>query len=124
MKNKTLRLTLIILGWMFVGIGFVGIFLPILPTTPFLLLAAACFSRSSERFHQWLITNRFFGPIIKDWEENRAMEKNVKIRALILVAITFGISIAVVPTQNLRIMLLCFWFMCTFFIGRIPVIER
>lgn len=71
-----------ILGFLFVGLGIIGIYLPLLPTTPFLLLAAACFARSSERCHQWLLNNPTFGPIVRNWEERRCISRRSKITAL------------------------------------------
>ena len=65
------------LGFLFVGIGAVGIVLPVLPTTPFLLLAAGCFAQSSERWHAWLINTRLFGGLIRDWEEHRCIARQV-----------------------------------------------
>ena len=67
------RITLIILGWISIALGLIGVLLPVMPTTPFILLAAWCFARSSERFHQWLLDNRFFGQIIKDWESGKGI---------------------------------------------------
>ena len=82
---------LIILGFIFVGIGFTGIFLPILPTTPFLIVAAACFARSSRRWHEWLLSNKYFGPVLKDWGEKRCIKRTVKIY-VILIIIVIGSS--------------------------------
>jgi uncharacterized membrane protein YbaN (DUF454 family) len=76
-------------GFILVGLGVLGIFLPLLPTTPLLLLAAACFSRSSERWHRWLLNHRTFGPIIKSWHANRCIPRRAKIISIALV-ILFG----------------------------------
>jgi len=65
-------------GCISVGLGFAGLFLPLLPTTPFLLLAAFCFSRGSERLHGWLLGHRTMGPIIDDWNRNRIIRPRVK----------------------------------------------
>jgi len=65
-------------GWLCVGLGAIGAFLPLLPTVPFLLLAAFCFARSSERVHQWLIEHPRFGPPIADWRRNGAIRRQVK----------------------------------------------
>ncbi len=70
------------LGFLFVALGTLGIFLPLLPTTVFLLLAAACFARSSEKWHQWLLTNATFGPIIRHWDEQRCITLKVKCVAI------------------------------------------
>jgi hypothetical protein len=71
-----------LLGFVFVALGLIGVYLPLLPTTPFLLLAAACFARSSERCHQWLLNNPTFGPIIRDWQDRRCISRTSKTIAL------------------------------------------
>jgi uncharacterized membrane protein YbaN (DUF454 family) len=80
-------------GFACVGLGLLGIFLPLLPTTPFLLLAAACFARSSPRFHAWLLGNRTFGPLIHQWEKNRTIPRKTKWVAIALMSATLGASI-------------------------------
>lgn len=70
------------LGYLFLGIGAVGVVLPLLPTTPFVLLAAGCFARSSPRLHQKLMNSELFGPILRDWEEKRCVCLKVRIYAL------------------------------------------
>ncbi len=72
------RLALLIIGLLSIGLGVLGIFLPLLPTTPFLLLAAYCFIRSSNRLYNWLIGNKFLGHYIHNYIENRAIEPRVK----------------------------------------------
>ena len=62
-----------LLGFLFLGLALLGVFLPLLPTTPFVLVAAACFAQSSERMHRWILTNRTFGPMVRDWEEKRCV---------------------------------------------------
>lgn len=78
-------------GLMFVGVGFVGIFLPVLPTTPFLILAAACFSRSSARLEGWLLRHPRFGPLLRDWRARGAIPRRAKICALLGTALGFGV---------------------------------
>lgn len=70
-------------GWLFVGLGVVGIALPLLPTTPFLLLAALCFSRGSEKIHSWLLDHPTLGPPIQDWQNNRAISRRSKVVATV-----------------------------------------
>ena len=65
-----------------VALGVIGIFLPVVPTTPFILLAAWCFARSSERFHQWLLRHKYFGPIIQAWEAGRGISRKNRRLAL------------------------------------------
>jgi len=84
---------LIIFGWFFVLLGAVGVLLPILPTTPFLILALALFANSSPRFHQMLLNNRWFGNILKQWEMNKTVSRPIKKRASAILIISFSISI-------------------------------
>jgi uncharacterized membrane protein YbaN (DUF454 family) len=85
MVNLPLRKWLFIsVGVLSVGLGTAGIFLPLLPTTPFLLLAAACFIRSSNRLYLWLITHKWFGPYIKNYREYNAITKGTKVVILLL----------------------------------------
>jgi hypothetical protein len=69
-------------GFLFLAVGTVGVFLPLLPTTPFVLLSAACFARSSEKWHRWLLANGTFGPMIRDWESKRCVSRRVKAVAI------------------------------------------
>ncbi len=84
---------LIIGGSICVGLGILGIFLPVLPTTPFLLLAAFCYVRSSACFYHWLITNRWFGQYIKNYREGRGIPRVHKIVSISLLWLTIGFSI-------------------------------
>lgn len=78
----TKRYFLIGLGWASLIIGVIGIFLPILPTTPFILLAAWAFAQSSARFYHWLVTHRYFGPIVRDWQTERGISRRVRNRVI------------------------------------------
>jgi len=86
-------------------LGAIGAFLPVLPTTPFLLLAGACFVRSSPAFHQRLLDNRIFGPYVAQWQRSRTVPRDAKRKAYGLVCVTFAISIYVVDRTALRILL-------------------
>lgn len=78
-KRPTLRQTLLVAaGLVALGLGLIGIVLPGLPTTPFVLLAAACFARASPRLHRWLTNHRYLGPMVRDWEANRSLPLRVK----------------------------------------------
>lgn len=86
------RMSLVVLGWLAIILGVIGIVLPLLPTTPFLLLAAFCFSRSSPRFHQWLITHRWFGEYIDNFQSGRGMTRRSKISTVLLIWLSIGLS--------------------------------
>jgi len=83
---------LIVCGTVCVGLGFVGIFLPVLPTTPFLLLAAACYARSSPRFYRWLLTNRWCGEYIRNYREGRGIPLRQKTLTILLLWLVIGYS--------------------------------
>ena len=84
------RTLLIALGTLCVGLGVLGMLVPVLPTTPFLLLAAACFGRSSERFYRWLVTNRWCGAYIRNYREGRGIPLKQKVLAISLLWLTIG----------------------------------
>jgi len=81
------------LGTLFLLIGIVGLFVPVLPTTPFLLLATACYARSSRRFYNWLMNHPVFGPLIIEWRTYRSIPWRVKLVAIATMTLTFGSSI-------------------------------
>ena len=85
-RQTFINLLLKALGLMFVGLGLAGVFLPLLPTTPFLLLAAGCFARSSPAFHDWLVTHRLLGPYIRDWERDRSIPLTAKLTAVAMMS--------------------------------------
>jgi len=93
-------------GMLAVGLGAVGIFVPLLPTTPFLLLAAACFIRSSDRMYAWLMHHRWFGSYIRNYQEHRAITLRAKVVTLVLLWASIGYSaLAVATTWWLRAVL-------------------
>lgn len=94
------------LGYFFLGLGVLGVVLPILPTTPFLLLSAGCFIRSSKRTHDWLLSNKYFGEYLENWYESGSISKRAKIASVIVMTPTFGSSIYVIPYMSARILLI------------------
>ncbi len=100
------RWILLALGCTFTVLGAIGAFLPVLPTTPFLLLAAACFVRSSPAFHRRLLANRVFGPYIAQWQQDRTVPRDAKRKAYGVAVVTFGLSIWLVEETWLRGVLL------------------
>jgi uncharacterized membrane protein YbaN (DUF454 family) len=107
MANLSLRRGLLILaGVLSVGLAVAGIFLPVLPTTPFLLLAAACFMRSSDRLYRWLTAHRWLGPYIRSYQQYRAVTRRSKVLGLLLLWVTLGYStIWVMDALALRVVL-------------------
>ncbi len=91
--SLTVRLLLAGAGTCCVVLGVIGIFTPVLPTTPFLLLAAACYARASTRFYNWLLNNRVLGPSILEWRRHRSLPWRTKLVAIATMAATFTVSI-------------------------------
>lgn len=87
-----LRIALIVIGAISLVLGIIGLFLPVLPTTPFVLLTAACWSRSVPRWHGWLLAQPKVGPIIEQWERNRTVPRRVKLVATAFVVPSIGTS--------------------------------
>ncbi len=118
------RFVLICIGTIAVGLGLLGIFLPILPTTPFLLLAAACYTRSSQKFYCWLINNRWLGKYIKNYREKKGMPLKLKIYIISLLWITILASaIFFVDILVIRILLILIAIGVTIHISRIKTMK-
>ena len=91
--NNLSKWALITAGTFFLGLGIVGIFLPLLPTTPFLLLAAACYARSSKRFYNFLLNNKWFGNYIKNYRERKGIPLKIKILSISFLWIVIGYAV-------------------------------
>jgi uncharacterized membrane protein YbaN (DUF454 family) len=87
-RRLVVRYFFLTFGSLFLALGVIGIFLPLLPTTPFLILAAFCFNRGSDKFHGWLINHRIFGPPIRDWNQHRMIRTKYKLMATTMMSIT------------------------------------
>ena len=113
------------LGFIFLGLGVIGVFLPLLPTTPFLLVSAACFAKSSEKWHRWLLSNRIFGPIIADWQERKCISFTTKVIAISLVVLFGGYSI-IFLLADLKLRILAALLIATglFFVFRLDVSKN
>mgnify|MGYP002344979655 CR=1 FL=1 len=106
-SNRFLRGLLMVAGSVFLGLGIVGIILPLVPTTPFLLLAAACYARSSKRIYHWLLTNKWFGNYIKNYREGKGVPLKVKLSAISLLWATILFStIQLIDSLLVRILLI------------------
>jgi uncharacterized membrane protein YbaN (DUF454 family) len=91
--NKYKKILLITAGTFFVALGITGIFIPILPTTPFILLAATLYSRSSQKFYEWIINNKIVGIYIKNYRAGKGVPLVIKILTIALLWITIGCSV-------------------------------
>jgi hypothetical protein len=92
LKEKALRIFFFFIGTFSLIFGIIGIFIPILPTTPLLLLAAACYARSSKRAYNWLLNNRIFGQYIKNYKEGKGMPLKIKVFTITLLWVVILIS--------------------------------
>lgn len=108
MSIRSRKTLLIIAGTVSAGLGIIGIFLPVLPTTPFLLLAAACYLRSSTRLYRWLLNNRVFGLYIKNYLEGKGMLLYMKLFTIVLLWLSIGLTVWLgTESLALRIFLAC-----------------
>ena len=125
--EKASRLKRVVLtgtGTLCVALGVIGMLLPLLPTTPFLLLAAACYARSSPRFYHWLLTNRWCGVYIRNYRAGRGLPRQQKILTLALLWATIGVTaIFVVPLWWVRVLLLAIATGVTLHLLRIPTFK-
>ena len=119
--SRLVRSLYLTAGFTALALAVAGIVLPILPTTPFVLLAAACFARSSQHFHDRLLASRVTGPIIREWIEHRSIPRKVKRWVYFLLALSFGSSILMMPSLWQRGMLALLGVILAAFIWRIPV---
>jgi uncharacterized protein len=85
-----IRAVLFVVGWVSLVLGAIGVFLPILPTTPFILLAAVCFAKASPRTHAWLLANPVFGHLIKEWQDHGVIRLPTKCIATFFILVSFG----------------------------------
>lgn len=99
------RILWVTLGWLTLGLAILGILLPLLPTTPFLLLSAFCFSKGSAKIHHWIISHKWFGPPIRDWQAGKGISLKAKVTAIISLWLSIGYAAHVVA-QNFMIQIM------------------
>ena len=122
---KLLKAFLIVIGFLAVGLGILGMFLPVLPTTPFLLLAAACFAKSSKRFYHWLLNNKWFGSYIKNYREGKGIPLKIKILSMGFMWITIlTSSIFFLDNIYIRILLIVIAIIVTIHISLIKTKKK
>jgi len=107
MKTAALKHTLNVIGLIAVVLAILGVFLPLLPTTPFLLLASACFARGSERLHGWLLNNKLFGTALADFEQGKGMPRKAKIVAIAMLWASLAFSVFTSSSVILIGLLIC-----------------
>ena len=121
--SRWVRLLCLGAGFVALALGLIGIVLPLLPTTPFILLAAACFARGSTHIHDWLLKQRTAGPLIREWQTARAMPRRAKRVAYMLMLLSFGSSILFLDVLWHRLMLATLGLVLAVFLWRVPVRE-
>lgn len=120
-KNAFLRWVLFCFGWIAVAGGIIGIFLPLVPTVPFLLLAVACFARSSERFHGWLVEHNHLGPLLRDYLKGSGIPLRVKMIAVGMVWVSFPATTILFAREFwLKVLLIAAAFGITLYLLSLP----
>ncbi len=124
-RSRAVRYAYFAGGVVSLGLGVIGVFLPVLPTTPFLLLAAACFVRSSARFYNWLLNHRLFGSSIRNWRRTGAIPLKAKLIAITLIALTIGASILfVIPLWPVKLLLAVIGVSVSVYLATRPTLTR
>lgn len=122
--NPLLRMLLFSLGWFSVVLGVLGIFLPVLPTTPFLLLAAACFVRTSPKFYNWLVAHPKLGKYVVYYLDGKGIPKKAKVYTLTVLWFTMLLtSFVLLDSQIVRVILPCIGLLVSIYILRQPTLE-
>ena len=121
--NRAKRAILVAAGSLCLGLAFLGVFLPLLPTTPFLLLASACYVRSSERLHRWLMSNRLLGGYIRNFRERRGLPLRAKITTVVLLWLPLLYSVYRLDLPWLEALLLLMGFAWSVLIFRMKTLK-
>ena len=123
--NRLKKAFFTVIGTIFLGLGAVGIVLPILPTTPFLLLSAACYLKGSERMHRWLLNNKIFGSYIKNYRDGKGISARGKIFTLSLLWVTIVYSaVFIVNSAVIQAVLLAVCIGVTIHLVKIPTYRK
>lgn len=119
--SRWMRVLLMLCGSVALALGVAGIFLPILPTTPFVLLAASCYAKGSPRFHAWLVGHRTFGPLILDWQTHRSIPLRIKWLAIASMVLSTSVSVYLLAGRPwLQASLVAVVVAAAFWLSRIP----
>ncbi|MEJ6950268.1 YbaN family protein [Natronospora cellulosivora (SeqCode)] len=104
-------------------LGAIGVVVPLLPTTPFILLSAFCFSKGSARAHKWILNNRWSRNIIENWKRNKGISRSVKIKTLFFTFLSFAYSLYMIKIWYLRFFLLLLLIVVSTVVLRMPIIK-
>ncbi len=119
MRQRMMKTLYMTLGFMFIVLAVLGVFLPLLPTTPFILVAAYFFSKSSDRWHQWLLANKVFGPILYNWECSRCIPYFAKVLSFSMIAVFGSFSVITIPFMWVKIITVLLIAYACYFIANI-----
>ena len=122
-NNQFFRNCILVIGFFATGLAILGIFLPLVPTVPLLLLAAACFARSSERFHHWLLNHQKLGPMINCYLNGQGIPLRAKITAIVLIWLSISVSVLVINPFWLEFFLVIIGFSVTLYLLSLPTLR-
>lgn len=120
LPSRPVRVVLLVVGTLALALGVVALILPLIPSTPFLLIAAACYARASERLYRWLIAQPAIGRIIVEWQASRTIAPDVRRTAMLTVVLSFGLSIVLIDSVVARAVLLAIGLLVLWILSRIP----
>ena len=120
LPSRPVRVVLLVVGTLALALGVVALVVPLIPSTPFLLVAAACYARASERLYRRLIAQPTIGRIIVEWQTSRTIAPDVRRTAMLTVVLSFGLSIVIVDVFVLRAVLLATGVLVLWILSRIP----
>ncbi len=125
LSQKMMRGVYIIVGTIALIFGAIGVFLPVVPTTPFILLAAACYLRGSDRLHAWILSSRWFGETIKNYQEGRGLTRDTKLRAISMMWVMILVSAGFfVSSLFVRVAMICVSIGVTVYLVRLPTLGK
>ncbi len=120
-RSKTMRYIYMGLGFFFLVLAIIGVILPVLPTTPFLLVTAACWARGSPRFYHWLMNHQHLGPYLRAWRDERRIPRHAKIAASVMIVISISFAIVlVIPLLIAKIMTAVIGLVVILYLWRFP----
>ena len=120
-RSRIVRMLFFALGTLFLLLGLIGVILPVLPTTPFLLLTAACYARSSHRFYNWLLNNRFVGGYLQAWRYERRIPLRAKVMAFFMITLAMCWSILfVIPLTPVKVLVAAIGISVILYINHFP----